>query len=156
PLSKAPAAELAGGKLHFVLHGKKLSGEWYLVRLRNGEKEWLLIRGGEDMKPVSKKLDDTSALSGKTMKQLGEGERVWHSNRPEKKEETRKPGRRARVHGKLLPFFTPMMAKLVKTPPAGHWHYEIKYDGFRALAFVSKGNIGLVSRNEKDLSAKFP
>src|SRR6478735_2993483 len=34
PLSKSPSAELKSGKLHFVLHGKKLNGEWYLVRLR--------------------------------------------------------------------------------------------------------------------------
>ena len=33
-LSKTPMKELANGKLHFVLHGKKLEGEWYLVRLR--------------------------------------------------------------------------------------------------------------------------
>src|SRR5580698_10048625 len=32
PLSKTPAKDLANGKLHFVLHGTKLEGEWYLVR----------------------------------------------------------------------------------------------------------------------------
>src|ERR1700761_6202098 len=31
PLSKAPTKELAEGKLHFVLSGTKLIGEWYLV-----------------------------------------------------------------------------------------------------------------------------
>lgn len=31
PLSKAPMKELVSGKLHVVLTGKKLSGEWYLV-----------------------------------------------------------------------------------------------------------------------------
>jgi bifunctional non-homologous end joining protein LigD len=78
PLSKSPAKELAGGKLHFVLHGEKLEGEWYLVRLRD-DKQWLLIRGGEDMKPVSKKADDTSALSGNSMAALAKGDRVWQS-----------------------------------------------------------------------------
>jgi bifunctional non-homologous end joining protein LigD len=147
PLSKAPSKELAGGKLHFVLHGKKLSGEWYLVRLRNGDKEWLLIRGGDDMKPVSKKLDDTSALSGKNMKQLGAGTKVWQSNRSQGD---------SKLHKKLLPFFQPMMAKLVKEPPAGNWTYEIKYDGFRALAFLNADHVQLMSRNEKDLSGRFP
>src|ERR1700722_20197954 len=78
PLSKTPAKELAGGKLHFILHGKKLQGEWYLVRLRDS-KQWLLIRGGKDMRPVSRKADDTSALSGKTMEQLAGSKRVWES-----------------------------------------------------------------------------
>ena len=148
PLSKAPAKELEGGKLHFVLHGKKLSGEWYLVRLRNGDKQWLLIRGGDDMKPVSKKQDDTSALSGKNMKELGGSARVWHSNRSQNEP------KKKREH--LLPFFQPMMAKLVKEPREGDWTYEIKYDGFRALAFLGKDGIQLISRNEKDLSGRFP
>jgi len=64
--SRAPAKELESGKLHFTLHGKKLSGEWYLVRLLD-DKQWLLIRGTNNMRPVSKKMDDTSALSGKTI-----------------------------------------------------------------------------------------
>jgi bifunctional non-homologous end joining protein LigD len=53
PLGRAPLKQLSGGKLHVVLSGKKLHGEWYLVRLRD-EKQWLLIRGGEDMTPISK------------------------------------------------------------------------------------------------------
>src|SRR5580692_11071757 len=62
--SKAPAQDLASGKLHFTLQGEKLQGDWYLVQLRGGN-QWLLIKGGENMKPVSKKSDDTSALSRK-------------------------------------------------------------------------------------------
>src|SRR6185436_7406738 len=127
--SLTPAKDLAGGKLHFNLKGKKLSGEWYLVRLKKDDKQWLLIRGGDDMKPVSKKADDTSALSGKTMASLANSKKVWHS----------KPAASTRS---LLPFFEPMMAKLVKQAPSGDWQYEIKYDGFRALAFIqSKGNV---------------
>src|SRR5258708_38735962 len=75
-LKKGAAKELQSGKLHFVLNGSKLKGEWYLVRLRD-QKQWLLIKAGEDMKPVSKKLDDTSALSGKSMRELSKGHRVW-------------------------------------------------------------------------------
>src|ERR1700759_1118653 len=78
PLSKTPTKELAEGKLHFILSGTKLNGEWYLVRLRD-EKQWLLIKGGEDMKPLSKKLDDLSVLSGRSMKELARGDRVWQS-----------------------------------------------------------------------------
>jgi len=142
--SPTPAKDLAGGKLHFILQGKKLSGEWYLVRLKNDEKQWLLIRGGEDMKPVSKKQDDTSALSGKTMATLANSKKIWNSNR-------------TAATGTILPFFEPMMAKLVKRAPDGDWQYEIKYDGFRALAFIqNKDNVRLISRNEKDLGNKFP
>ena len=150
PLSKAPLKELAGGKLHFVLHGEKLEGEWYLVRLREG-KQWLLIRGGEDMKPVSRRKDDTSALSGKSMKQLALGDRVWHSQPTD----TAKPGyRKSKTH--LPRFLEPMKAKLVDSAPVGDWIYEIKFDGWRALAMKGGDEVRLLSRNEKDLSAKFP
>ena len=32
------------GKLHFVLHGYKLRGEWILVRTKRGPKDWLLYK----------------------------------------------------------------------------------------------------------------
>jgi len=167
PLSKAPLKELAGGKLHFVLKGKKLKGEWYLVRTRRGEErnQWLLIKGGEDMKPVSARSDDTSALSGKSMKALAKGERVWNSNHEEKGSGAPEKGsarksvatKKAAKKGKLLPFFEPMKAKLIQEPPPGDWAYEIKLDGYRALAFIAKpGEVTLLSRNNKDLAAKFP
>ncbi len=173
PLSPHPLKELESGKLHFVLHGKKLEGEWYLVRLRRGEKQWLIIRGGADMKPISKKLDDTSALSGKSMAQLGKGDRVWRSNR-EVKGEVKNALKgavksvRARVSKAISPlkasaskssrigFIEPMKAQLVDSPPPGDWTYEIKFDGFRALALVENGGVRLLSRNEKDLGEKFP
>lgn len=71
-LSKTPAKDLEGGKLHVLLHGHKLEGEWYLVRLRE-EKQWLLIRGGEDAKKPGKTLENASALSGRTMAQITKG-----------------------------------------------------------------------------------
>jgi hypothetical protein len=73
-------SQLTLGKLHFILHGKKLQGEWYLVRLKD-QKQWLLIKGKADSKPVSKKLDDTSAASGKSMKELGNGQRILQTAR---------------------------------------------------------------------------
>ncbi|HWA88309.1 MAG TPA: DNA polymerase ligase N-terminal domain-containing protein, partial [Opitutus sp.] len=77
----AAAKELEAGKLKFELTGRKLRGEWNLVRMRDG-KEWLLIRGGEDMRPVSRKADDTSAASGKSMAAIARAKRgrVWKSS----------------------------------------------------------------------------
>jgi len=155
-LSKTPMKELANGKLHFVLHGKKLEGEWYLVRLRGEGNQWLIIKGGEKMKPVSKKADDTSVLSGKNMKELSKGDRVWQSKAASL---PRKIGREATKHVKAAPlpsFVEPMKAKLVAAPPSGNWIYEIKLDGWRALALKGGSQARLLSRNEKDFGAKFP
>jgi bifunctional non-homologous end joining protein LigD len=157
PLSKTPTKELAEGKLHFILSGTKLSGEWYLVRLRD-EKQWLLIKAGEDMKPVSKKLDDSSVLSGRSMKELAKGDRVWQSqsrNEPDRPIK-RKTSRADRNPLPLPEFAEPMKAKLAESVPSGNWLYEIKFDGFRALALRGGSEARLLSRNEKDFGGKFP
>lgn len=154
PLTKSPLKDLENGKLHFELHGTKLEGEWYLVRLRKEENQWLIIRGGDSVKPPSRKADDTSALSGKTMKQLAKGERVWES-KPKEASVKRISGRTR----KALPvpeFVEPMKATLVDKAPAGKWLYEVKFDGWRALALKGGDETRLVSRNRKDFGEKFP
>jgi len=36
------------------------------------------------------------------------------------------------------------------------WLFEIKWDGYRAVAFIEDGRVRLVSRNQNDLTAQFP
>jgi bifunctional non-homologous end joining protein LigD len=36
------------------------------------------------------------------------------------------------------------------------WLFEIKWDGYRALAFIEDGRVRLVSRSQNDLTAQFP
>ena len=52
-------------------------------------------------------------------------------------------------------FVEPMKAKLVDSIPPGDWIYEIKFDGYRALALRGGNEIRILSRNEKDLGGKF-
>ncbi|MEO7933133.1 MAG: non-homologous end-joining DNA ligase [Chthoniobacterales bacterium] len=148
--------ELAGGKLHFILSGQKLQGEWYLVRLRDGD-EWLMIKGGEDLKPLSKKLDDTSVLSGKNMEELSHGDRIWQSKETSTANvPVKKKAAKAAKAAPLPKFVEPMKARLAAAAPHGDWAYEIKFDGWRALALKGGSQTRLLSRNEKDLGAKFP
>jgi bifunctional non-homologous end joining protein LigD len=146
-----PGKTLESGQLHFVLHGKKLEGEWGLVRLKSEENQWLLIKAGSDAKPISKELDDTSARSNKTMAEIAQTEATWES-RPAKN----KKRRRLRTGPVEMPkFVEPMLAKPVTTPPAGNWSYELKFDGYRAIALKGGDEVRLLSRNEKDLGKKF-
>jgi bifunctional non-homologous end joining protein LigD len=154
---ESPMKELEKDKLHFALSGKKLNGEWYLVQLR-GSAQWLLIKGGEDLNPVSKKLDDISALSGKTMAQLSTNGEVWQS-KLRAPENSFKAKLRTKISRSKLPvkFIEPMKTTLAKSSPHGNdWLYEIKFDGFRALAFKNGGDVRLLSRNQKDFGEKFP
>ena len=156
--SKSPLQDLQHGKLHFTLKGKKLQGDWYLVQLR-ASTQWLLIKGGEDLKPVSKKADDSSALSGKSMAQLSASDKIWPS-KPRESENFFKTEIRAVVKGKrrsAVEFIEPMKALLKSSPPDGRdWIYEIKFDGFRALAYADGENVRLLSRNDKSFDEKFP
>ncbi|MGN6267523.1 MAG: DNA ligase D [Ginsengibacter sp.] len=50
----------------------------------------------------------------------------------------------------------PMLATLVNKPfDEPGWIYEVKWDGFRALAFLNKGQVHLDSRNSKSFDEKF-
>jgi bifunctional non-homologous end joining protein LigD len=51
----------------------------------------------------------------------------------------------------------PMLATLVDEPfDDDEWLFEIKWDGFRAIAFVENGGVRLVSRNQNELTGEFP
>jgi bifunctional non-homologous end joining protein LigD len=50
----------------------------------------------------------------------------------------------------------PMLATSIDEPfDDPEWLFEIKWDGYRAIAFVAKGKVRLVSRNQNDLTAQF-
>lgn len=81
-LSDDPERGFKKGDLKFALEGDKLHGEWVLVRMKNdrtGGKRtnWLLIKHRDEYAREGKTNDilddDTSAASGRTMKQIAEG-----------------------------------------------------------------------------------
>src|SRR5947207_14006572 len=82
-----PVKSLREGKLHLVLDGQKAKGEWTLVRIRDrdGEKnQWLILKTGDDVKPISSKLEDQSVKTGPTMTQIADArDAEWQSNRVE-------------------------------------------------------------------------
>src|SRR5687768_1229171 len=65
---------------------------------------------------------------------------------------------RGRGHDKMPgpDVFQPMLATLVDAPiDEPGWTYEIKWDGYRAVAFLDKGKADLISRNNKSFNQKF-
>lgn len=65
---------------------------------------------------------------------------------------TKKAGERAR-----LPLtVAPMLATLVDKPfDSGNWLFEVKWDGYRAIAICNKNKVSLISRNNKSFNEKF-
>src|SRR6266581_1639198 len=93
-----PVKSLQEGKLHLVLDGEKAKGEWTLVRIRgrdDAKNQWLILKTGGDAKPPSKKLEEQSVKTARTMKQIAEDrDAEWESNREEgDKSETAKKAR---------------------------------------------------------------
>ncbi len=51
----------------------------------------------------------------------------------------------------------PMLAESVeKAFDGADWLFEIKWDGYRAIAFIADGKVRLVSRNQNDLTPRYP
>ncbi len=51
----------------------------------------------------------------------------------------------------------PMLATSINEPFDGpDWLFEIKWDGYRAVAFIEDGKLRLVSRNQNELTARYP
>ena len=176
-----PLEALKEGRLHMVLEGQKAKGDWALIRTRSdgGKNQWLLLKSDADVKPISKKRDDQSAKTGRTMKQIAKDhDAEWESNRPSDESEAgslRARIRKAVARKKSAPkkkvaaedaldalpaakarFIEPMKPNLLDTPPThGNWIYELKFDGFRILAIKTGAKVKLISRNENDLTERF-
>lgn len=57
----------------------------------------------------------------------------------------------------LIPLVEPMEARLADDVPIGdNWQYEPKWDGFRCLAYVRRGEVRLFSKSGKRLDRYFP
>lgn len=192
------------GKLHFILQGEKLKGEFALVKTHGrGENAWLLFKikdkyaGTAD---VTKK--EKSVISGRTLKQVEKDpEKVWKSNREEKvlknskantgknskdnttknsKAATTKNSKTITTKNKKSPpppahtesDFSSLLAKGTKTPMPKEikpmlatltekpfdkkdWLYEIKWDGYRAISYLNKGKVNMLSRNQLSFNEKF-
>ena len=54
-------------------------------------------------------------------------------------------------------FFEPMLLQRTDSLPKGaNWAYEVKLDGYRALAIRTSGKVHLRSRRNKDFNTKYP
>ena len=67
---------------------------------------------------------------------------------------SRRAARAPRVEGQFIP---PMLLQPTTSLPSGEaWQYELKLDGFRAVAFRHGKAVRLRSRNDKDFNARYP
>jgi bifunctional non-homologous end joining protein LigD len=58
------------GKLHFLLKGKKLNGEWALVTWGKDRKKWFMLKVGVAAKPPTPAQEDSSAVTGRSIEEI--------------------------------------------------------------------------------------
>jgi bifunctional non-homologous end joining protein LigD len=133
---------LINGQLKFKLNGKRLKGNWSLVRLKAKEYDkdnWLLIKEKDDyaLDKDGISLFTTSIRTGRAMKEIEEGKEVYNVKNP-------------------FEFTSVQLSKLVNEIPSGDdWLFELKYDGYRIIAYIEDNSVKLISRNGKDYTKYF-
>ena len=146
---------LISGALKFVLKGRRLKGKWALIRLKpkagEEKKNWLLLKERDEYAKTAAadgdfldeseqgadKTLETSIRTGRTMKEIEEGEE-------------------AKITGNPFQSCEVQLAKLVHSiPTSGDWLYEMKYDGYRMLAYLEGSSVRLITRKGNDYTSRF-
>ncbi|MFL6587856.1 MAG: DNA ligase D [Luteimonas sp.] len=165
-----PEAGLAKGHLRFELFGRKLKGRWHLVRSGKPARQpqWLLFKDRDAYAGTLEADDllaDVPAPPAEDAKRAGTGKA--HKR---KKAVVDVPTRRAHdwaAEARKLPgarrgtapsgAFEPQLAKLGDAAPVGEaWLHELKWDGYRLLATIARGDVQLWSRNALEWTGKVP
>jgi bifunctional non-homologous end joining protein LigD len=159
-----PRAGLANGKLVFRLSGQRLTGRWALVRFRGRRdpkrENWLLIKEKDERavggRPVIERAT-TSVASGRDIDAIAAApDAMWESKRQAS------PTKRARHtdkrHTDNLPAFSaPALATLVDDLPEGpDWLFEVKFDGYRAIAAAHGDHVRIYTRSGNDWTDRYP
>jgi bifunctional non-homologous end joining protein LigD len=151
------------GDLKFVLAGVKLQGEFALVKTSQDEKSWLLLKKkdryatGDDILSANR-----SVVSGQTLEEISAAQPDSSSQQKNLARIRRREALESQdlEEAPLRPMphhLEPMLATLVKEPfDHPDWIFEVKWDGYRALAEIRDGRVSLYTRNRISLNQKFP
>lgn len=145
--------EFYAGALKIVMHGKKLKGAFTLVKTEGrGENAWLLTKQKDrygSSADITKQ--DKSVISRKTIEQMAANKLAdtWQSNHSNKPVS----GKKATIPASINPMLCTLTKEVISD---GNYIYEIKWDGYRIIAFSQKGKTVLASRSGLDYSIKYP
>ena len=144
----------AKGKLLFELRGYKVKGLWTLVHTpKAGANHWLLIkerdahvdRGGTSTYP------DDSIYSGLAVDDLPRATDIQEELR---ERALTKGGRSFPMRAEDIEPMKATRRDSAFSDPA--WVFELKYDGYRLITGLEKGEAKLISRNGHALTSTFP
>jgi len=137
---KARAEQWKAGDLKIRFHGQKLLGDFALVRTKKSAgKDWLLIKKKDfavrpgwnpedDIRSVLQSPADLSAIEGAV---------------------------KAAMPAKIDPMLA-TLAPLTAIPSGTDWLFEVKWDGYRAICFITDGKVRMASRRGNVMDKQFP
>jgi len=163
PVKGKSAADLEKGHLHFSLDGKRMKGEWLLVRLKpKGEEKrenWLLRKLQDDHAEPGDVLVErelTSIKTGRSMAEIAAQAEARDDFLEAMEKDKSAKSRKRRKPAPLPKFRKPQLATLADNVPAGNeWLHEIKFDGYRTLIAAKGGDVRAYTRSGKDWTDKF-
>ena len=137
---KARGEQWKAGDLKIRFHGQKLLGDFALVRTKKSAgKDWLLIKKKDfavrpgwnpedDIRSVLQSPADLSAIEGAV---------------------------KAAMPAKIDPMLA-TLAPLTAIPSGTDWLFEVKWDGYRAICFITDGKVRMASRRGNVMDKQFP
>src|SRR5690348_5978903 len=141
-----PATGMRKGELTFELDGTRLHGRFHLVRMkprpgrRSSQDSWLLFKGHDEAERAGA---DAAAIEAETP--------------PPKARRSTDPPAKGAVRARLPREQQAQLASVTDKAPVGDaWLSEIKFDGYRLLAFVEHGKARLMTRNGLDWTSRLP
>jgi len=154
-------AGLKKGDLKFVLEGEKLRGEFALVKIRTDEKSWLLLKKKDRLAAHGDiLLENRSVVSGRTLEEMTAGGGSKSFTQRKLQQIRRHEAQESETELPVSPMphhIRPMLATLAQEPfDHPDWIFEVKWDGYRAVAEIRQGAVSLYSRNLLPLNEKFP
>ncbi|KJV35179.1 DNA ligase D [Luteibacter yeojuensis] len=168
-------AQLQKGHLSFELFGKRLKGAWHLVRSGRKERQpaWFLIKADDayagdveaddmldaKMRASTRKAAKTPATKAAAKKSTARKKAAPRARRTPvaalAKAAAAISGAKARKPNGA--FFAPQLARLRETPPQGdQWLHEVKWDGYRILTSIARGEVNTWSRNALPWNERIP
>ncbi|SEW05669.1 DNA ligase D [Chitinophaga arvensicola] len=173
---KEALRELKSGDLKIVMKGKKLKGEFALVKMKGKEDNaWLLIKhkdkyavdeyNSEDYTPERVKAQGEKEKAAAKVAKKKSVAVVRSADAKKNTKEKSSPATPASAKKAARPakksaikkVYKPMLTTLVREAFDGdNWLFETKWDGYRAIASVEKNKATLYSRNEKSFNKDYP
>lgn len=142
---KSLERDVKKGHVTFIVHGKKLKGEFALIKMPHAKEDdaWLIIKKGDEFASEADiTKQNESVRSHHQVDDLGA-----HGKLPDLSEypKVKKPWS-----------VNPMLCTLVEEPfDRDDWIFEIKWDGYRAVGTKHGDELALYSRNHLDFSGKY-